>query len=83
MTMRQFKILTLVVFIKFKFFLLNDMPLSINELKRKLLSEIACCLLYQREGRVEPRELKRRTKPFKWLTRPRQDIIKELYLKCA
>ena len=61
----------------------SKMNLSLNQLKQNLLTEIEFCVLYQRQGRVEPRELKRRTKPFKWLTRPRQEIIGELCLNCA
>jgi len=56
---------------------------SEDQFKRNLLSEIAYCLLYQREGRVEPRQIKRRKKPFKWLTKPRREAIDDCYLKYA
>ena len=56
---------------------------SAHQFKKNLLTEIAYCLLYQREGRVEPRQIKRRNKPFKWLTKTRQEAIDDLCLKCA
>lgn len=61
----------------------SKINLSLDQLNQKLLTEIEFCVLYQRQGRVEPRELKRRTKPFKWLTKPRQEIIEGLCLKHA
>ncbi len=54
-----------------------------NQFKIKLLAEIKYCRLFQRKGRVEPRQLKRRTKPFKWLTEPRQKLIEEMCLEQA
>ena len=53
----------------------NEVELNLNirnELIRsKLLKEIAKCALYQRPDRVEPRQVKRRLKPFKLMAKPR------------
>ena len=43
-----------------------------------LLAGIAQLILPDRPGRVEPRAVKRRPKPHKWLTRPRRALQKQL-----
>lgn len=43
-----------------------------------LKSKIARCILFQRPGRVEPRQIKRRPKPFKLMTKPRTILKAEL-----
>ena len=43
-----------------------------------LLAEIKQCRLFQRQGRVEPRVLKRRPKPFKLMMKPREVLRGEM-----
>lgn len=48
-----------------------------------LAAEISKCTLNQRLGRVEPREIKRRPKPFKLMTKPRSMLKLELLMNAA
>ena len=67
---------------------LNNYVLSISnksekELRRinhahALLSAIKDCRLFKRAGRVEPRVVKRRPKPFRLMTKPRAKLRAEL-----
>lgn len=47
------------------------------------LNEIMKCTLYQRQGRVEPREIKQRPKPFKLMTKPRSILRAEMLAQAA
>ena len=51
--------------------------------KISLLNEIMKCTLYQRQGRVEPREIKQRPKPFKLMTKPRSILRAEMLAQTA
>ncbi|CAA0113802.1 Uncharacterised protein [BD1-7 clade bacterium] len=44
----------------------------------ELRQAIASCMLFQRPGRVEPRQVKRRPKPFKLMTKPRSELRAEM-----
>lgn len=48
-----------------------------------LLSEIMKCTLYQRQGRIEPRQIKQRPKPFKLMTKPRSILRDEMLSQAA
>lgn len=51
--------------------------------KYLLLNEIMKCTLYQRQGRFEPRHIKRRPKPFKIMTKPRSTLRNEMLSQAA
>ena len=44
----------------------------------RLLKQIAACEVGKRPGRLEPRVIKRRPKPFQWMRRPRAELRAEL-----
>lgn len=50
-------------------------------LLQRLWSYITHCTLFKRPGRVEPRVVKRRPKPFKLMTKPRQQLRNQLLAK--
>ncbi len=62
----------------------NDIcAIKASKHKYLLLNEIVKCRLYQRQGRVEPRQLKRRSKPFKLMVKPRAELRSEMFAKTA
>lgn len=62
----------------------NTLPTNTSAMNMSfLLSEIMKCTLYQRQGRVEPRHIKQRPKPFKLLTKPRSVLREEMLSQAA
>jgi len=49
----------------------------------KLLEQIAECEVANRPGRLEPRVVKRRPKPYKWMQKPRNELRRELRKRCT
>jgi len=50
---------------------------------RKLLEQIAECEVANRPGRLEPRVVKRRPKPYKLMQKPRNQLRRELRKRCT
>ena len=56
---------------------------SQKSLMRNLLKNISECRVLKRPERVEPRVVKLRPKPFKWMMKPRSELRLELHRKAA
>ena len=50
---------------------------------QRLLKQIAHCLVANRPGRLEPRVVKRRPKPYKLMQKPRNELRRELRKRCT
>ncbi len=48
-----------------------------------MLKQIAACLVANRPGRLEPRVVKRRPKPYKLMQKPRNELRRELRKRCT
>jgi len=49
----------------------------------RMLKQIASCEVADRPGRLEPREVKRRPKPYKSMQKPRNELRRELRKRCT
>ena len=58
-------------------------PTRVDDYRRKLLEQIAQCEVANRPGRLEPRVLKRRPKPYKLMQKPRHQLRRELRKRCT
>ncbi len=56
---------------------------KVNDYCRKLLEQIAECEVANRPGRLEPRVVKRRPKPYKLMQKPRNELRRELRKTCT
>jgi hypothetical protein len=54
-----------------------------DEFCRQLLEQIAECVVANRPGRLEPRVVKRRPKPYKLMQKPRSELRRELRKRCT
>jgi len=54
-----------------------------EDYSRKLLEQIAECEVANRPGRLEPRVVKRRPKPYKLMQKPRNELRRELRKRCT
>jgi putative transposase len=50
---------------------------------RTMLAQIAECVVANRPGRLEPRVVKRRPKPYKLMQKPRNELRRELRKRCT
>ncbi len=57
--------------------------LAIEDHHRTLLQQIADCEVANRPGRLEPRVVKRRPKPYKLMQKPRSELRRELRKRCT
>jgi hypothetical protein len=55
----------------------------VDDYCRKLLQQIAECEVANRPGRLEPRVVKRRPKPYKLMQKPRNELRRELRKHCT
>ncbi len=55
----------------------------VDDYCRKLLEQIAECQVANRPGRLEPRVIKRRPKPYKLMQKPRNELRRELRKRCT
>jgi hypothetical protein len=58
-------------------------PGRVNDYCRTLLAHIAECEVANRPGRLEPRVVKRRPKPYKLMQKPRNQLRRELRKRCT
>jgi len=56
---------------------------KVEDYRRKLLEQIAECEVANRPGRLEPRVVKRRPKPYKLMQKPRNELRRELHKQCT
>jgi putative transposase len=56
---------------------------KVNDYCRTLLAQIAECEVANRPGRLEPRVVKRRPKPYKLMQKPRNQLRRELRKRCT
>ena len=56
---------------------------KLDDYCRKLLQQIAECEVANRPGRLEPRLVKRRPKPYKLMQKPRDELRHELRKRCT
>lgn len=56
---------------------------KVKDYCRKLLEQIAECEVANRPGRLEPRVVKRRPKPYKLMQKPRNQLRRELRKRCT
>ncbi len=56
---------------------------KVDAFRRKLLEQIANCEVANRPGRLEPRVVKRRPKPYKLMQKPRNELRRELRKQCT
>ena len=56
---------------------------KVDDYCRKLLEQIAECEVANRPGRLEPRVVKRRPKPYKLMRKPRNELRRELRKRCT
>ncbi len=56
---------------------------KLDDYCRKLLQQIAECEVANRPGRLEPRLVKRRPKPYKLMQKPRDELRRELRKRCT
>jgi len=56
---------------------------KVEDYRRKLLEQIAECEVANRPGRLEPRVVKRRPKPYQWMQKPRNELRRELRKQCT
>ena len=50
---------------------------------QKMLEQITECQFANQPGRLKPREVKRRPKPYKWIRKPRNELRRELRKRCT
>jgi len=58
-------------------------PGKVNDYCQTLLEQIAECVVAHRPGRLEPRVVKRRPKPYKLMQKPRNQLRRELRKRCT
>jgi len=56
---------------------------KVDDFCRTLLEQIAECQVANRPGRLEPRVVKRRPKPYKLMQKPRNELRRELRKQCT
>lgn len=56
---------------------------SLEDYLRSMLKQIAKCEVANRPGRLEPRVVKRRPKPYKLMQKPRNELRRELRKRCT
>ena len=56
---------------------------KVNDYCQTLLAQIAECEVANRPGRLEPRVVKRRPKPYKLMQKPRNQLRRELRKRCT
>jgi len=56
---------------------------KVDDYCRQLLAQIAECEVANRPGRLEPRVVKRRPKPYKLMQKPRSELRRELRKRCT
>ena len=55
----------------------------VGDYLRKMLEQIAECEVANRPGRLEPRVVKRRPKPYRLMQKPRNELRRELRKRCT
>lgn len=58
-------------------------PINVYDYYCSLLRQIAECEVANRPGRLEPRVVKRRPKPYKLMQKPRNELRRELRKRCT
>jgi putative transposase len=56
---------------------------KVDDYCRQMLAQIAECVVANRPGRLEPRVVKRRPKPYKLMQKPRFELRRELRKRCT